>query len=155
MADTGVDEAIEQIDEEVDEHDDGRDQHEAALNRGVVPPSDGVDEPIFFSQRYPAAQGGRIYILEIASGKLISHDLPTIFGTTPVIADVRKTGTLELIGLSWSVTSAPGEAASWRDRQSHLHRLDLSAPTPAFRSWAAYMGTETDGQYHPPRRDEE
>ena len=116
--------------------------------------NDGVDEAVFFSQRYPAAQGGRIYILEVASRKLISHDLPTIFGTTPVIADVRKTGTLELIGLSWSVTSKPGEAAGWRDRQSHLHRLDLSVPAPAFRSWAAYMGTETDGHYRPPRRDE-
>ena len=114
---------------------------------------DGVDEPIFFSQRFPSAEGGRIYILEVESRTLITHDVATTFGSTPVIADVRGTGTLELIGLSWSMLTNPSAPPSWRDLRSHLHRLDLNAKAPASRSWAAYMGTETDGQYHPPQPD--
>jgi len=30
--------------------------------------------------------------------------------------------------------------------------LDLSAKMPASASWAGYMGSATDGQYHPPAR---
>ena len=117
--------------------------------------ADGADEPIFFSQRFPSAEGGRIYILDVASRKLTTHDVPTTFGSTPVIADVRGTGTLELIGLSWSMLTNPAAPPGWRDLRSHLHRLDLNARVPASRTWAAYMGTETDGQYHPPQRDED
>lgn len=111
---------------------------------------DGVDEPVFFSQGFPSAEGGRIYILAIASKRLTTHNVPTTFGTTPVIADPRKTGTLELIGLSWNMLPNPGAPAGWRDLRSHLLRMDLSAKTPAFIGWGAYMGTATDGQYHPP-----
>ena len=111
---------------------------------------DGLDEPLFFSQRFPATQGARIYILDAGSRRLITRDLPTTLGSTPVVADPRKTGTLELIGLSWTVETHQDAPSDWRDQRSHLLRLDLSAKTPPFRSWAAYMGTESDGQYHPP-----
>lgn len=115
---------------------------------------DGLDEPLFFSQRFPAAQGARIYILDAGSRRLITRDVPTTLGSTPVIADPRKTGTLELIGLSWTVETRPDAPSDWRDQRSHLLRLDLSAKTPAFSSWAAYMGTHTDGHYRPPPNEE-
>ena len=111
---------------------------------------DGLDEPLFFSQRFPAAQGARIYILDAGSRRLITRDVPTILGSTPVVADPRRTGTLELIALSWTVETHPDAPSDWRDQRSHLLRLDLAAKTPAFRTWAAYMGTDTDGRYHPP-----
>ena len=116
---------------------------------------DGIDEPLFFSQRFPSSEGGRIYILEIGSKNLIAHEVPTTFGSTPVVADVRKTGTLELIGLSWNMLPNPVAPPGYRDLRSHLHRMDLSVQTPTFRSWAAYMGTETDGQFHPPPKGKE
>ena len=111
---------------------------------------DGIDEPVFFSQRFPSAEGGRVYILDIGSKKLIVHDVAMTFGTTPVIADPRKTGTLELIGLAWKMKPNPMAPPGWRDLETYLLRMDLSAKTPAFISWGAYMGTATDGQYHPP-----
>lgn len=114
---------------------------------------DGIDEPFFFSFRFPRAPGGTIHILHGASSELITQDTPTNFGSTPVIADPRGTGTLELIGLSWSILN-PSDTTDWRDLRWQLLRLDLSAATPAFRSWAGYMGTAADGRYEPPGRPE-
>ncbi len=112
---------------------------------------DGIDEPIFFSTRFPKQQGARIYVLDVSGKKLISHDLNTIFWSTPTIADPRGTGTLEMIGLSW--TQAPGEGqSSWRDLRWQMLRLNLDAPTPAFRSWAGYMGTAWNGVWNAPAK---
>jgi hypothetical protein len=111
--------------------------------------NDGIDEPFFFSVRFPRAHGGRIHIFHGRSGELIAHEVPTNFATTPHIADPRGVGRLELIGLSWTIASGT-QAPNWRDFRSQLLRMDLSAPAPAFRSWAAYMGTATDGHYVPP-----
>ena len=130
---------------------------------------DGVDEPIFFTVRFPSGHGGRIYVLDVASDSLIAHDVPTNIWTTPVIADPRGTGTLEMIGLAWSLqtdarspagSSSPGGfdvlgdpgkgAPTWRDLRWQLLRLNLGGRTPDSRSWAAYMGTASDGQYTPP-----
>lgn len=113
---------------------------------------DGADEPIFFSQSYPAAQGGRVYILDAASKRLISRDVPMNFGTTPVIADPRRTGALELIGLAWRMSEGEPDAPVWKGLQWQLLRLDLSARTPGFISWGGYMGTDHDGWYRPPAR---
>jgi outer membrane protein assembly factor BamB len=113
---------------------------------------DGIDEPFFFSMRFPRAQGGRIHILHGRSAELIAHEVSMNFASTPHIADPRDSGTLELIGLAWTVELGP-DAPEWRDFRSQLLRLDLSAATPAFRSWAAYMGTATDGHYRPPRTE--
>lgn len=111
---------------------------------------DGVDEPMFFSVRFPSAQGARIHILHRASGKLITHDIADNFWSTPVIADLRGTGTLELIGLSWRLDFNPdGNVPAWRNLHWELLRMDLSAATPASRSWAGYMGTGADGRYRP------
>jgi hypothetical protein len=77
---------------------------------------------------------------------LITRDVATNFWTTPVIADARGAGTLEMIGLSWSQGDTPG-TPRWRDLEWHLLRMDLGAKTPAFRAWAAYMGTATDGHF--------
>ena len=122
---------------------------------------DDIDEPIFFSVRFPGQQSSRVHVLHLASGKLITYDLPTIFGTTPVIADPRDTGTLEMIGLAWQIHADSALEAnpafrpdsttvSWRDMRWQLIRLDLSAPVPEFMSWSAYMGTAMDGQFRPP-----
>ncbi len=116
---------------------------------------DGADEPVFFSQRFPSAEGGRVYILEIESKRLVTHDVATTFGTTPVIADPRKSGTLELIGLAWKMKVNPVAPPSWRDLETYLLRMDLSAKAGGVRSWGAYMGTETDGRYRPPRQRRE
>ena len=110
---------------------------------------DGIDEPIFFSFRYPMAQGGRIHILHGPSKRLITHDLTDNFATTPVIADPRHTGKLELIGLSWNIDQA-AENTDWRALRWQLLRLDLSAPALPFRSWAGYMGTMANGIYTAP-----
>ncbi len=112
---------------------------------------DGVDEPIFFSTPFPKAQGGRIYVLDVAGHKLLDHDLGTTFWSTPVIADPRHTGTLEMIGLSWSQAAGQG-AASWRDLHWHLLRMNLNAKTPEFRGWAGYMGTQWNGIWEPPAK---
>jgi hypothetical protein len=114
---------------------------------------DGVDEPFFFSMRYPTAQGGRIHILHAPSRHLVTHDISSNLASTPAIADPRAMGTLELILLSWEIGKV-SEAPGWRDLRSHLMRLDLNAAMPVFRSWAGYMGTAMDGQYRPGGVDE-
>jgi hypothetical protein len=126
---------------------------------------DGIDEAIFFSVRFPREQSSRLHVLHLASGKLITYDLPTTFATTPVIADPRRTGSLEMIGLAWQIhgdSTAAAESGSatpvepdsvttpWRHMRWQLLRLDLTAPPPDFRSWAGYMGTQTDGRFRPP-----
>lgn len=85
---------------------------------------DGFDEPFFFSVRFPSGQGSRIYVLHVATGELIAHDLTTNFWSTPVISDARGTGTLELIGLGWTVGENRAVAA-WRDLNWRLLRMDL------------------------------
>src|SRR5690606_11394162 len=125
---------------------------------------DGVDEAIFFSVRFPREQSARLHILHFATGKLITYDLPTIFATTPVIADPRRTGSLEMIGLAWQLqadspraaqpraaTPAPPDSTTlpWQSMRWQLLRIDLSASPPESRSWAAYMGTRTDGHFPP------
>ncbi|HET9986814.1 MAG TPA: hypothetical protein VFQ38_24775 [Longimicrobiales bacterium] len=110
---------------------------------------DGIDEPFFFSMRFPSAQGARIHILYLPTRRLIAHDVPNNLASTPVIADPRGTGTLELSAPSWSLAQT-SEAPDWHDLKSELLRLDLSAKTPAFRAWAGYMGTAADGQYRLP-----
>ena len=111
---------------------------------------DGVDEPIFFSIRFPAAQGARIHVLHVPSRRLITHDVSANLWSTPAVADVRGTGTLELVALAW-LQGVRGDGSMERpDYRWHLMRLDLSAKTPPVRSWAGYMGTDADGQYHPP-----
>ena len=108
---------------------------------------DGFDEPLFFSTKFPNAEGGRIYILE-APSKLIGHELPFTSSSTPVAADVRGTGTLELIMTSWKL--APGsDSLTWRDLRWQLNRMNLNAKTPSFMAWPGYMGSRTDGRYRP------
>jgi hypothetical protein len=112
---------------------------------------DGIDEPIFFSVRFPGGRSARIHVLHLASGKLIRYELPTIFATTPVIADPRQSGTLELIGLAWQPQRAHGLASdttamSWRDLRWQLLRLDLAARVPDVMTWAGYMGTAGNGR---------
>jgi hypothetical protein len=109
---------------------------------------DGIDELIFFSFRYPMAQGGRIHILHGPSNRLITHDVPDNLATTPVIADPRHTGKLELIGLSWNIDQT-AEETDWRALRWQLLRLDLSATAPPLRGWAGYMGSAGDGHYSP------
>jgi outer membrane protein assembly factor BamB len=153
--------------------------YENALAPGGAPlavdlTGNGVDEAIFFSIRFPGEQSSRLHVLHFATGKLITYDLPTIFATTPVIADPRSTGSLEMIGLAWQLSgdsmptagaadsppaAAPGSDAAapadsnampWRSMRWQLLRLDLTAATPQFRSWAGYMGTGTDGRFRRP-----
>ncbi|AHG92391.1 FG-GAP repeat protein (plasmid) [Gemmatirosa kalamazoonensis] len=107
---------------------------------------DGVDEPVFFTQRFPAAQGSRIHVLHLPTHRLASHDVPDNLWSTPVVADPRRTGTLELIGVSWRM--GPNGIASLPDVQWQLLRLDLSAKTPSAITWGGYMGTTADGRYH-------
>ena len=104
---------------------------------------DGVDEPIFFGSR------GRIHIHHGATGELIVHDIPAYFSATPLIADPRRTGSLELIGVAWE-NAAEGEGvAHWRNLSCQLLRMNLNAATPERLSWAGYMGTAHDGQFPP------
>ena len=108
---------------------------------------DGIDEPIFFSIQYPAGQGAKAYVLHIPSHRLIAHDFNANFWSTPAIADIRGKGSLEMIGLTWL---AGNQGTNGRpDLTWKLLRLDLSAKPPASRSWAGYMGTSNDGEYHP------
>lgn len=79
---------------------------------------DGIDEPFFFSVRYPNGVGARIHLVQTASSSLITHDLPTNYWTTPAIADARGRDTLELIGLSWLQNADSG--LTWQ-----LSRLNL------------------------------
>ena len=62
-----------------------------------------------------------------------------------------------MIGLGWqiqadSAVSADSATVSWRNLRWQLVRLDLSAAAPDYLSWAAYMGTATDGRFRPPPR---
>ena len=108
---------------------------------------DGIDEPIFFSIQYPAGQGAKAYVLHIPSHRLIAHDFNANFWSTPAIADIRGKGSLEMIGLTWL---AGNQGTNGRpDLTWKLLRLDLSAKPPASRTWAGYMGTSNDGEYHP------
>jgi hypothetical protein len=111
--------------------------------------SDGVDEVLFFSIRFPAAQGARVHVLHAPSRTLRTHDMTSTLFSTPAVADLRRTGTLELIAPSWTMDTQGGTPEhpgyTWQ-----LDRLDLSAKTPAFLSWAGYMGTTTDGRYRVP-----
>jgi len=110
---------------------------------------DGIDELIFFSVGYPRSQGARIHILHGPSKSLITHDVPVNLTTTPVLADPRRSGKLELIGVAWEIL--PGEGTpDWRRLRTRLLRLDLSVPEPEYRIWAQYMGTGRDGLYRPP-----
>ena len=108
---------------------------------GVDLTGDGIDEPFFF------AAPGRIHILDPLSRTLTTHDVPGYFTSTPHIADPRRKGTLELIGLSWTNAVENGAIADWWNLSSEMLRLDLNADVPALRAWAAYMGTAMDGQY--------
>src|SRR6185436_14599503 len=92
------------------------------------------------------ATASRIHILHLPSRTLVTHDVTATLWSTPLVADVRGTGRLELIALAWLVGS--GGTPSHPDATWQLLRLDLSAKTPPVRSWAGYMGTSTDGQYH-------
>ena len=108
---------------------------------GVDLTGDGIDEALFFSAP------GRIHVLNPVAKTLITHDAPGYFTSTPHIADPRGTGTLELIGLSWTNAVENGAIADWWNLSSELLRMDLNADVPAVRAWAAYMGTTMDGQY--------
>jgi outer membrane protein assembly factor BamB len=112
---------------------------------------DGIDEPMFFTTRFPAAQGARIHVLHVRTRSLVTHDVTTNLWSTPAVADLRHTGKVELVALSW-LTGTEGGSMAHPDLSWQLLRLDLSAKTPASASWAGYMGSATDGQYHPPAR---
>lgn len=134
-------------------------EHESALSPAGAPlavdlTGDGVDEPIFFGVHFPSGQGGRIHILHLASPKVITYDVLTNIASTPVIADPRDTGALELISLSWAVDPdflAQGDTIppAWSDFRWQLFRLDLSASPPPQNSWAGYMGSAGNGRYEP------
>jgi outer membrane protein assembly factor BamB len=109
---------------------------------------DGIEELMFFSTGYPAQQGSRIHIYHAPSRKLIRHQLTDNLASTPVIADPRSTGRLELIAASWTILEGY-EGPEWQRLQTHFTRFDLNAKTPAYRSWAAYMGTAQNGRYYP------
>jgi outer membrane protein assembly factor BamB len=112
---------------------------------------DGVDEPIFFSVRFPSGQGSRVYVLHLPTRRLVAHDVAANLWSTPVVADVRGAGALELAGAAWRVDAGPGSDTlpAWRTLHWQLLRLDLSARAPDVVSWGGYMGTTNDGQYHP------
>jgi outer membrane protein assembly factor BamB len=105
---------------------------------------DDIDEPFFFSVKYPNGVGARIHVLQAATRMLITYDVPTNYWTTPVIADAARRGRLELIGLSWLQDT--DTVPEWTGVQWQLSRLDLNAKTPEFMSWSAYMGTHSDGR---------
>lgn len=123
-------------------------QHPAGAPLAVDLSGDGLDDLFFFSMRYPTARGSRIHILHAASQALITHELDTNAASTPLIADPRRTGTLELIVPAWSIVDVT-DVPDWHNLRVHLHRLDLGAPTPGFLGWAGYMGTDADGRYTP------
>jgi hypothetical protein len=110
---------------------------------------DGVDEPIFFTVRFPAAQGARVHVLHVPTRRLATHDIADNLWSTPAVADPRRTGALELIGVTWRM--GPNGTGSVPDVRWQLLRLDLSAKTPASVTWGGYMGTLGDGEYHAPK----
>jgi outer membrane protein assembly factor BamB len=107
---------------------------------------DGVDEAIFFAISFPAGQASRVYVVDFVSHTRISHDVPANLWSTPLVADVRNTGKLELIALTWLAGKAGGTMAL-PDVFWSLVRLDLSAKTPPSLTWAGYMGTAHDGVF--------
>ena len=121
-------------------------EHKSLLSPAGAPlavdlTGDGIDEPLFFGAR------GRIHVLHLPSKEVVIHDVPAYFTSTPHIADPRGTGTLELIGVAWTNAVDDGRIADWRNLHTQLLRMDLNADVPAFRAWAAYMGTAMDGRY--------
>jgi outer membrane protein assembly factor BamB len=106
---------------------------------------DGVDEPIFFSTRFPSAQGAIVHVLHLRTRALVKHPVPTNMFGTPLVADVRGEG-LELLALTWLQDTrpytGPRPGLVWQ-----LDRLDLSSDAPQSRSWAGYMGTDADGHF--------
>src|ERR1700722_14924588 len=46
MADPGIDNAVDKIDDQIDEDDEGGDQQNTALQRRIIAPADGIDEPM-------------------------------------------------------------------------------------------------------------
>src|SRR3984957_5442213 len=46
MANPGIDDPIDQIDDQIDEDDDSGDQQHTALQRRIVPPPNGIDQPM-------------------------------------------------------------------------------------------------------------
>ena len=126
----------------------GNAYHPAGAPLGVDLSGDDIDELIFFSMSYPTGFGGQVHIYHAPSRELIIHSLSTNMASTPLIADPRRTGTLELIALSWSIRETM-DAPDWRALQWHLDRLDLSTETPSFLGWSGYMGTYHDARYRP------
>lgn len=110
---------------------------------------DDIDEPVFFSSRFPSQPGSRIYVLHLPTRTLVAHDLTQNLWSTPVIGDARGQGRLELAGAAWHVLTEGGSAER-PALQWELLRLDLNAPAPAFRAWAGYMGTSSDARYRGP-----
>jgi hypothetical protein len=82
----------------------------------------------------------------LSSTTVLTQEVPANPASTPFIGDPRNTGRLELIGLSWSIASGQG-TPDWRNLQSQMFRVDLSANVPMFRGWSAYMGTSLNGVY--------
>jgi hypothetical protein len=111
--------------------------------------SDGIDELFFASIRFPSAHGARLHLLHLPSRRLIARDLDTNLFGTPLVADVRRKGSLELIALSW-IADTSGASADAPKMTWQLQRLDLSSAAPPHRTWAGYMGTTSDGVYRPP-----
>jgi hypothetical protein len=120
--------------------------HPAGAPLAVDLTGDGVDEALYFSMLYPTAEGGRIGVVYSGSREPIVHDLASNLTGTPVVADPRGSGTLELIGVSWMTLESP-DGPDWKDLRWRLLRLDLSAPPPPFIAWGGYMGTDQDGIY--------
>ena len=105
---------------------------------------DGIEELMFF------ADPGHVFIYYPLSKRLVTHDLGANYSGTPVVADPRGVGSLEMIGVSGEIAPHGMGEARAEDVRSHLLRLDLNAKPPAFFAWSSYMGTRNDGRYHPP-----
>lgn len=112
---------------------------------------DGIDEPVFFSTRFPSAQGSRIHVLHVPTRTLVEHDLAQNLWSTPVIGDAKGQGRLELTGAAWGMSEV-GATADRPALRWELLRLSLDAPVPAFTSWGGYMGTTHDAHYRPPSK---
>src|SRR3984957_7950978 len=46
MADPGIDDSIDEIDDQIDQDDDGGDEQNAALERWIIAPADGINQPM-------------------------------------------------------------------------------------------------------------
>lgn len=131
-------------------------EYRDAQNPGGAPlavdlTGDGIDEPIFFSDRFPNGAGGRVYILHGPSSQLLRHDLPMHLASTPLIADPRGTGKLELISLGWHMTHQP-DPITRQQTKWDLLRLALDAPVPEVMAWPGYMGRKGNGEGFTQRR---